>query len=43
VASYGFGITVNFMGLDLHWDFAKRYDLETSGESATTFWIGRRF
>ncbi len=43
LATYGFGITVRFMGLDLHWDVSKRWDLEESGETRTSFWIGQRF
>ncbi len=43
VSAYGFGITVRFFGLDLHWDFAKRWDFKESGESSTSFWIGQRF
>lgn len=43
LGAYGFGVTVNFFGLDLHWDFGKTYDFDQSGESFTTFWVGRRF
>jgi Tol biopolymer transport system component len=43
IASYGFGLSVPFVGLDLHWDFGKRWDFEQSGDSFTSFWIGRRF
>ncbi|REK12152.1 MAG: hypothetical protein DWQ36_00340 [Acidobacteria bacterium] len=43
IASYGFGITVRFLGLDLHWDFGKRWDFDQSGDSFSSFWIGRRF
>jgi outer membrane protein assembly factor BamA len=44
VSSYGFGVTVGFLGLDLNWDFAKRWDFK-DGEPgfATDFWIGTRF
>jgi outer membrane protein assembly factor BamA len=45
LASYGYGFTVRFAGLDLNWDFAKRTrfgdDEETDFSSA--FWIGTRF
>ena len=43
VASYGFGITVRLLGIDVHWDFTKQWDLETSGDTRTNFWIGQRF
>jgi Tol biopolymer transport system component len=44
VASVGYGLSFNFMGLELHWDFAKRYDLkQTSGKARTEFWIGETF
>ena len=43
VAAYGFGISIRFMGLSLNWDFAKRWDFESSSDSQTTFWIGSRF
>ena len=44
IASYGYGITVRFLGLDLNWDFAKLTDLEESRSSyGSSFWIGTRF
>ncbi len=44
VSSYGFGLTVRFFGLDLNWDFAKRWDFDSSASGFdTSFWIGRRF
>ncbi len=43
IASYGFGLSVNLLGIDLHWDFGKRWDFKDSGESFTSFWVGRRF
>ncbi len=43
IAAYGFGVTIRLFGLDLHWDFGKQYDFESSGDSFTNFWIGRRF
>jgi len=47
VAAYGWGLTVNFLGLDLNWDFAKAWkvrdpELEDEG-FRTSFWIGSRF
>jgi Tol biopolymer transport system component len=46
LASYGWGITVRFLGLDLNWDLAKLYkppvQLEGDGFQ-TEFWIGVRF
>jgi Tol biopolymer transport system component len=43
VASYGWGVTVRFLGLDLNWDFARLWDFKEGGEFATSFWIGTRF
>jgi Tol biopolymer transport system component len=43
IASYGWGFTVNLFGLDLNWDFAKRFDLKQSGSFRSSFWIGTRF
>ncbi len=44
VASYGFGFSVNFIGLDLNWDFSKRWDGDsTLGDTEVTFIIGTRF
>jgi Tol biopolymer transport system component len=43
-SSVGWGLSFNFLGLELHWDFAKRYNLkETEGRSRTSFWIGQTF
>ena len=42
-ASYGFGITLRFFGMNLNWDFARRYDFDISSSQETTFWIGTRF
>lgn len=44
VASVGYGLSFNFLGLELHWDFAKRTDLKQSyGKARTEFWIGETF
>jgi len=44
VASVGYGLSFNFLGLELHWDFAKRTDLKhTQGGTRTEFWIGETF
>ncbi len=43
IAAYGFGVTAQLFGLDLNWDFAKRFDLKDSTSFQTTFWIGTRF
>ena len=43
IASYGWGFTVNLFGLDLNWDFARRFDLKQSGNFRSSFWIGTRF
>ena len=44
-SSYGWGLTIRFSGLDLHWDFARVWDFDESlGEGfETAFWIGPRF
>jgi hypothetical protein len=43
-SAYGWGLTVRFGGIDLHWDFAKRWDFqEVEQGMETTFWIGNRF
>ena len=43
-AAVGYGVSLNFLGLELHWDFAKRSDLKnTEGRFRTTFWIGDTF
>jgi hypothetical protein len=44
-SAYGWGFTANLFGLDLNWDFARRWDFkETEGGGfETTFWIGSRF
>ncbi len=44
LASWGFGFELNFLGLPLHWDFARRTDLKhTSGGFRTSFYIGPTF
>lgn len=42
-AAYGVGLTVQLLGLDFNWDFAKRFDLKDSRDARTSFWIGTRF
>jgi len=45
VSSYGYGFTINFLGLDLNWDFARRWDLKDDLDEGlrTEFWIGAQF
>jgi len=44
LASVGYGVSFNFLGLELHWDFAKRTDLKQSyGKFRTEFWVGETF
>jgi hypothetical protein len=45
VSSYGWGMTINFAGLDLNWDFAQEWDFKDTlpGGFKTNFWIGTRF
>jgi Tol biopolymer transport system component len=44
-SSYGWGLTVRFLGLDLNWDFAQDWDFRDSLRVGlhTSFWIGARF
>lgn len=43
-AAVGYGFSFNFWGLELHWDFAKRFDGKgTEGETRSSFWIGQTF
>jgi Omp85 superfamily domain/WD40-like Beta Propeller Repeat len=43
-ASVGYGFSFRFWGLQLNWDFAKRFDLkDTEGTFRTSFWIGETF
>ncbi len=43
-ASAGYGLSFGFLGLELHWDFARRTDLRQSyGKYRTEFWIGQTF
>jgi hypothetical protein len=44
VASVGYGLSFNFLGMELHWDFAKRTDLKTTtGGYRSEFWVGDTF
>ena len=46
MSSYGFGLSVWFLGLELNWDFAQKWDLKDSvGDDgfSSSFWIGSRF
>ncbi len=43
-ASVGLGISFSFLGLQLNWDFARRFDLkELEKGYRTSFWIGQTF
>jgi len=43
-ASLGWGFSFNLLGLNLNWDFAKRFDFkQTEGGFRTSFWIGDTF
>jgi hypothetical protein len=44
-ASYGYGVTVRFGGLDLNWDFARRTRFGDNEEEdfQSAFWVGTRF
>jgi len=44
LASFGYGVSLRLLGLELHWDFAKRTDLKTDAPGTeTSFWIGQTF
>ncbi len=44
VASVGYGLSFDFWGLSLNFDFAKRFDLkDTEGKFRSSFWIGETF
>lgn len=44
-SSYGWGVSVLFGGLQLHWDFAQNWDFKDATEEGlkTAFWVGSRF
>jgi hypothetical protein len=43
-AAYGFGLQITLFGLQLHWDFAKQWDLkDTLTGLKTSFYIGAEF
>jgi hypothetical protein len=43
-AALGYGLSFEFLGLELHWDFARRFDgKHFNGPRRTTFWIGQTF
>lgn len=44
LASVGWGVSFRFLGLELHWDFARRTDLDSLAPGTeTSFWIGQTF
>jgi Tol biopolymer transport system component len=44
VASAGLGVSFNLLGLQVNWDFAKRFNGKELGEELrTSFWIGQTF
>lgn len=43
ISSYGYGMTVRFLGLELNWDIARRWDFKDNLDTRTSFWIGTRF
>ena len=43
IAAYGWGVTVQFLGLDLNWDVARRWNFKEGEDFRTSFWIGTRF
>ncbi len=44
-AGVGWGLSFNLLGMELHWDFARRTDLRHAlpGGTHTSFWIGETF
>jgi Tol biopolymer transport system component len=43
-ASVGLGLSFNFLGMQLNWDFAKRYDFDELEKGyRTSFWVGQTF
>jgi hypothetical protein len=43
-ADYGYGFSLGFLGVDLHWDFARQWDFRTSlSRFRTSFYIGGIF
>lgn len=43
-AAVGWGVSASLFGLELHWDFAKRTDLDSiEDDTRTSFWIGQVF
>ncbi|HVT60897.1 MAG TPA: hypothetical protein VHR45_21205 [Thermoanaerobaculia bacterium] len=42
-ASYGYGLSLNLLGLEVNWDFARITDLHSSKNFRTQFWIGARY
>lgn len=43
-AAVGWGISARLFGMELHWDFARRTDLDTiEDDTRTSFWIGQVF
>ena len=43
ISAYGYGITVNVLGMELNWDIARRWDFKDNLDTRTSFWIGTRF
>ncbi|HYO16186.1 MAG TPA: hypothetical protein VE685_23560 [Thermoanaerobaculia bacterium] len=43
LASYGYGFTVRFLGIDLNFDYATLTDFGDFESNETSFWIGYRF
>ena len=43
-AAYGWGVTFDFLGLEMNWDFAQQWKFEAAENGFQTFfWIGRSF
>ncbi len=43
IGAYGFQVSMNLLGLNVHWTWSKRTNFESSSDSLLSFWIGRNF
>jgi outer membrane protein assembly factor BamA len=43
ISAYGLGFSITFFGLEFHFDYAKVWDLDSSSDTRSSFWIGERF
>ena len=43
IGAYGFQVSMNLLGMDVHWTWSKRTNFDSSSDSLLSFWIGRNF